>query len=72
MKRLLKSSTDKKISGVCGGLGKYFDVDSTVIRLIFVLLTLCTAVFFGIIVYIILALVIPEDNSSSNDSFTKE
>lgn len=33
MKKLYKSKTDKKICGVCGGLGEYFNVDSTIIRL---------------------------------------
>lgn len=36
-KKLMRSSTDKKIAGVCGGLAEYFEIDSTVIRLIWVL-----------------------------------
>ena len=39
-KRLYKSSTDKKVCGVCGGIANYFDVDPTVIRLIWVIFTL--------------------------------
>lgn len=57
-KKLYKSKTDKKLCGVCGGIAEYLKVDSTVIRLIWVL-----AVFFagcGILAYIIAALVIPE------------
>ena len=38
-KRLYKSSTDKKVCGVCGGIANYFDVDPTVIRLIWVIFT---------------------------------
>ena len=50
-KRLYKSSTDKKVCGVCGGIANYFDVDPTVIRLIWVIFTLVggsglTKVFF--------------------------
>lgn len=71
MKRLTKSANDKKISGVCGGLGRYFDVDSTIIRLIFVILTFFTAAFPGIIVYIIMALVMPEDGVYTDNSFDK-
>lgn len=58
-KRLHKSSTDKKICGVCGGLAEYLNVDPTIIRLIWAL----TVVFAGtgILAYIIAALVIPED-----------
>jgi len=55
-KKLYRSSTDKKIGGVCGGLGKYFDVDSTLVRLIAVLF----AIFgVGIIAYLIAWVVVP-------------
>ena len=57
-KKLTRSTTDKKIAGVCGGLAEYLDMDSTVIRLIWVL-----AFFFGGaggLVYLILWVVLPE------------
>ncbi len=58
-KRLLKSSSNRMISGVCGGIGEFFGIDPTVIRLIWAILT-----FFGlgsgILIYIIAAVVIPE------------
>lgn len=50
-KRLYKSSTDKKVCGVCGGIANYFDVDPTVIRLIWVIFTLVGG--SGLIAYII-------------------
>src|SRR5713101_9254078 len=56
-KKLMRSITDKKIAGVCGGLAEYFDVDPTVIRLVWVLLF-----FFGGtggLAYIILWIVLP-------------
>jgi phage shock protein PspC (stress-responsive transcriptional regulator) len=57
-KKLYRSNTDKMLTGVCGGLANYFGIDSTIIRLIFALL-----VFFGVgsglILYIILAIVMP-------------
>ena len=56
MKRLTKNPTDKKITGVCGGLGEYFVIDPTMIRLGFVLFGLFGA---GVLVYIILSIVIP-------------
>lgn len=56
-KKLFKSSVDKKISGVCGGLAEYFDVDSTLVRLIWVIVTLCGGA--GLLAYIIAALIIP-------------
>ena len=42
MKNLKKSTTNKKIMGVCGGLGEYLNLDPTVVRLLAVLLGLCS------------------------------
>ena len=58
-KRLYKSSTDKKVCGVCGGIANYFDVDPTVIRLIWVILTLAGG--SGLIAYIIAAIIMPDE-----------
>lgn len=58
-KKLYKSSEDKKIAGVCGGIAKYFNVDSTWIRLAWVFL-----IFFagtGVLAYIICAIVMPDE-----------
>ena len=57
-KRLYKSSTDKKVCGVCGGIANYFDVDPTVIRLIWVIFTLAGG--SGLIAYIIAAIIMPD------------
>ncbi|WFA09160.1 PspC domain-containing protein [Tissierella sp. Yu-01] len=59
-KKLYLSSTDKKISGVCGGIGEYFEIDSTLIRLAWVFLLIPTAFFGGIIAYFIAAAIIPK------------
>lgn len=58
-KRLLKSSSNRMISGVCGGIGDFFGIDPTVIRLIWAILTFC-GLGSGILIYIIAAVVIPE------------
>ena len=58
-KKLTRSTTDKKICGVCGGLAEYFNIDATLIRLGVALITLF-ACGTGILAYIIAALVIPE------------
>lgn len=58
-KKLMRSRTDHKIAGVCGGLGNYMDVDPTLIRLVWVLL-----IFFGgtgVLAYIIAWIVMPEE-----------
>lgn len=60
VKRLYLSETDKKISGVCGGIGEYFDLDPTLVRLAYLLLTVFTGVFPGLIAYIVLAVIIPK------------
>ena len=58
-KKLKRSRTDKKIFGVCGGLAKYFDIDVTVIRILFLIALLCVG--GGLIAYLICALVMPEE-----------
>lgn len=58
MKRLYRDQFDKKIAGVCGGLAQYFNFDSSLIRLIFILLTLLTGGVL-LLVYLILWAVLP-------------
>jgi phage shock protein C len=56
-KRLMRSSTDKKIAGVCAGLADYFDMDPTIIRVLWLLLVICGGT--GILAYVILWIVLP-------------
>lgn len=56
-KKLYKSSTDKKLCGVCGGIAEYFSIDSTLIRLAAVLCVLFAGC--GVLAYIIAAVVMP-------------
>ena len=56
-KRLYRSSTDKKLAGVCGGIAEWLDVDPTIIRLGWVLCTLFVGA--GILAYLIAILVMP-------------
>ena len=58
MKKLYKSSTDKKICGGCGGIAEYFNIDSTIVRVLMIALTCCA--FAGLIFYIGAAIVMPE------------
>lgn len=57
MRRLYRSRTDLMIGGVCGGLGEYFAVDPTLVRLFFVLLTLAGG--SGVLLYLLLWIIIP-------------
>ena len=59
-KKLYLSETDKKISGVCGGIGEYFNIDSTIIRLAWILMLFPTAFFGGLIAYFLAAAIIPK------------
>ena len=56
-KKLYRSDTDKMLCGVCGGVAEYFDVDPTIIRLLWAILA-CTG--SGIVAYIIAAVIIPK------------
>ncbi len=57
-KKLYKS-TDKKIDGVCAGIAEFFGIDPTIVRVIYALITLFSAGIGGIVVYAILAFVMP-------------
>ena len=59
-KRLIRSRTNKMICGVCGGIGEYFHIDPTVIRLIWVILTI-GGFGSGLIAYNVAAVIIPEE-----------
>ncbi len=58
-KKLTRSRSDKMLAGVCGGLAEYFELDPSLVRIGYALLTLFTA-FAGIPVYLIMWLVVPE------------
>ncbi len=60
-KKLVRSKRNRTICGVCGGIGEYLKVDPTLVRLIWLLCSL-TSCGTGLIIYIVAALVIPEDN----------
>lgn len=58
MKRLRRSS-DKMLAGVCAGIAEYFDVDPTLIRVLYAALTLFTAAFPGVLLYIVMMILMP-------------
>ncbi len=65
-KKLYKSRSVKTIAGVCGGLEDYFNIDVTIIRLIWVAITIATGVFPGVFAYIAAALIIPDEPAGYN------
>ena len=64
VKRLYRSTSDRMIAGICGGLGEYFGIDSTLVRLIFVFGAIFTgsALFWA---YIVMLIVVPEEPIAS-------
>lgn len=68
-KRFTRSNSDKVIAGVCGGLGSYFEVDSTVFRIIFVVATFFGG--FGLLLYVILALLVPAEDQTPDEPIKK-
>lgn len=59
MKKLHKSQVDKKLCGVCGGIADYFNIDPTLVRLLWVLFSLAGGA--GLLAYIIAAIIMPEN-----------
>ncbi|MBU1706995.1 PspC domain-containing protein [bacterium] len=59
MRRLHRSLRNKKIAGICGGLGDYFNIDPTIFRLLWIFLLLFYGT--GILIYLILWIVIPQE-----------
>ena len=57
-KKLYRSRTDRKLAGVCGGIGEYFEIDPVLIRLLWIVFTLAAG--GGILAYLIAWLVVPE------------
>ncbi len=58
----LTKSNDKIIAGVCGGLAKWWGWDATLVRLFYIILSIISAAFPGLIVYIILWIVMPNQD----------
>lgn len=57
-KRLYKIEEGKKLCGVCGGIAEYFDIDPTIVRLLWVILIFCAGT--GILAYFIAAIIMPK------------
>ena len=71
IKKMERPRTGRMLAGVCAAIANYVNMDATVVRIIYLLLTLFTA-FSGLIVYFILMLVIPEAKSTFNINNNKD
>ena len=61
MKRLYRSTTERILGGVCGGIGIHLDVDPIIIRIVWIVLS-CLSVGIGIIAYLVCWVIIPEEH----------
>ena len=64
-RRLTRSRRHKMIAGVCGGLAEYFDLDPTVVRVAYVLVSIISVAFPGILAYIVLMFVMPPADAAA-------
>ena len=71
-KKLYRSRTDVKISGVCGGIAEYLGIDSTIVRVLWVLGSFMTALMFGLLLYVICVFIIPEDSGFIDAEFREK
>ncbi|MDD2798688.1 MAG: PspC domain-containing protein [Bacteroidales bacterium] len=62
MSKKLRRSFDHRIAGVCGGIAEYFDIDATLVRIGYALLSILSVAFPGILVYLVLWLIIPKND----------
>jgi phage shock protein C len=60
IKKFYRSKNNRVIFGVCGGLGEYFEIDPLIVRILFIILSLVNGI--GVIAYLILAIIVPEDD----------
>ena len=65
-KKLYRSATDKKLAGVCGVVAKYLNMDPTVIRVLWAIISLFA--FVGVVAYILCAFIIPEEPTNIIDA----
>ncbi len=59
-KKLYRSTTDRIFTGICGGLAEYLNIDSNVLRLVWVLVVIFTGFVPGVLVYFIALAIVPE------------
>ena len=64
-RRLVRSTRHKMLAGVCGGVGEYMDIDPTVVRVVYVLVTVFTALVPGLLAYVIMFFLVPRDDEIS-------
>jgi phage shock protein C len=67
-KKLYRSSTNKIIGGIIGGIGEYFDIDPTILRLAYILIAIITHIIPLVILYIIALFIVPKRPQSTHNT----
>ena len=65
-KKLYLSMRDRKIAGVCGGIAEFFGLDSSLVRLAYIVLTICSAAFPGLLIYLLAWGIVPKEPINPN------
>ena len=65
----LQRSANKVLAGVCGGIADYFDVDPTLVRVIYAALAIFTTGFPGLLLYLVLMLIMPQAHAQDDNRF---
>jgi phage shock protein C len=60
-KKMMRSRTDRTVAGICAGAGHYLNLDVTLVRLMWVLITIVSGIFPGVIVYALAWVIVPEE-----------
>ena len=68
-KKIYRSESDRMIAGICGGIGEYFDIDPTLVRVLFAFILLSGTGFF---LYLILWAIIPSESQIKNNQGSKD
>lgn len=61
MKKLYRSKNERMLEGVCGGIAVYFNIDPTIVRLVWALVSIFSAAIPGVLLYIVCSFIIPEE-----------
>jgi phage shock protein C len=60
-KRLMRPRAERKFAGVCAGMAEYFDLDVTLVRVLWIVITFFTGIVFGVVGYVVAWIVMPEE-----------
>ena len=67
VEHLYRSATQRMLAGICGGLGEYFEIDPTIVRIVYVLVTIATGLLLGLVLYLAFWLIIPTEAAAGRD-----